>query len=231
MTTLREKAWLSFEEFTLESKGDGFPNFYVVKKVVGSDCTSIRGSGYSCISSQLKLFRNVSYYLIRIYGPSFLLVITSFVGFWIPPCGYPARVALVVSPLLSLIVQQTQISSEINVSYVVGIHVWMIFCTFFVFMSLIEYALTIVYCHIVDERKSLANGTTFALSSSRITHLVKEGLIRVYGDVDFKKNPLDRNKVDYCARIIFPIIFLLFIIIYVCIYLIPWVARKHYYDL
>jgi hypothetical protein len=233
VTTGRDRAFLSFEDFSLDSREEGFPNFYVVKKVSGAECMSIRGSGYSCISSQLKLFRNVSYYIIRIYGPSFLLVITSFVGFWIPPCGYPARVALVVSPLLSLIVQQTQINSEINVSYVVSVHLWMIFSIFFVFMSLIEYALTIVYCHVVEEKKALLAQDQFpcSMDSSRLTHWIKETLIRVYGDVDFKKNPLDRNKVDYCARILFPIVYLIFIVIYVCVYLIPWAAKKHYYDL
>lgn len=223
------------EDFSLDSREDGFPNFYVVKKVTGMECTSIRGSGYSCISSQLKLFRNVSYYIIRIYGPSFLLVITSFVGFWIPPCGYPARVALVVSPLLSLVVQQTQVNSEINVSYVVAIHWWIIFSIFFVFMSLVEYALTIVHCHVIDENKTLASQNPIAFScatqSSRMSHWVKRTLVQVYGDVDFKKNPLDRNKVDYFSRIAFPVVYMIFILLYVCIFLIPWAVSKHFHDL
>ena len=229
MTTSRDKAFLSFEDFALDSREEGFPNFYVVKKVSGAECTSIRGSGYSCISSHLRLFRNVSYYIIRIYGPSFLLVITSFAGFWIPPCGYPARVALVVSPLLSLIVQQTQISSEINVSYVVALHIWMIFCIFFVFMSLVEYALAIVYCHVIEERKeAVARPFTCAV---QVSHWIHAALRRVYGDVDFHKNPMDRNKVDYCSRIAFPFLFSLFVILYICIFLVPWAVKKHYYDL
>lgn len=221
-------------QFTLSSQKK-FPNFYVVKEITGGDCSSIRGHGYSCIASQLKLFRNVSYYIIRIYGPSLLLVVTAFVGFWIPPCGYPARVALIVTPLLSLITQQTQINSEINVSYVVALHIWMIFCTFFVFMALIEYALAIVYCHVVDEKKDLQSqdpiGFSYAYASTRISNWIKRILIKIYGEVDFKKNPLDRNKVDYCARIIFPLLYLIFIVIYILVFLVPWIAAKYHYEL
>lgn len=65
--------------------------------------------------------------------------------------------ALIVTPLLSLITQQTQINAEINVSYVVALHIWMMFSIFFVFMSLIEYALCIVYCHVVDEKKAVSS--------------------------------------------------------------------------
>lgn len=185
------------------------------------------------IKKPLNILLNVlSYYIIRIYGPSFLLVITAFVGFWIPPCGYPARVALIVTPLLSLITQQTQINSEINVSYVVALHIWMIFSIAFVFAALVEYALTIVYCHVVDEKKEAKARDPitfqFTTGSTRVAHWIKRALIRIYGDIDWMKNPLDRNKVDYCARIIFPIVYLVFVFIYMCIFLFPWLASRFY---
>ena len=92
----------------------------------------------------------------------------SFVGFWIPISAYPARVALVIAfifisqsyslqiscnicldyqvitALLALITQQYQ-SSQVNVSYVIALHVWMIICIAFVFFALIEYAIAITY--------------------------------------------------------------------------------------
>ena len=131
------------------------PNFFVINKKTDK-CQSLRGKDYSCISAHMKLFRNVSYYVTRIYAPSFLLVLVAFVGFWIPPCGYPARVAVIVTPLLSLITQQAQINGEVNVSYIVAIHIWMIMSIIFVFMSLIEYTATIIYVHVVDEKKTVS---------------------------------------------------------------------------
>ncbi|KAI1296501.1 Glycine receptor subunit alpha-2 [Halotydeus destructor] len=130
MTTPSSKASLVWESFGLNPKR-WFPNFHVINSKV-ADCESVRGPSYSCIKGQIKLFRNVSYYMIRIYGPSFLMVITSFVGFWVPPCGYPGRIALALTPLLTLVTQENQVNSEVNVSYVVALHIWMIFSLFFV---------------------------------------------------------------------------------------------------
>ncbi|RWS09755.1 Glycine receptor subunit alphaZ1-like protein [Dinothrombium tinctorium] len=120
-------------------------------------CLSIRGPDFSCLRGRIQFFRRLSYYVIRIYAPSFLLVITAFCGFWVPVLGYPARIALIVTPLLTLVTQQTQINNEINVHYVVALHIWMMFCTFFVFMCLIEYALAIVYCHHIEEKKEVTS--------------------------------------------------------------------------
>lgn len=65
------------------------------------------------------------------------------------------KVALIVTPLLSLVTQESQITSEINVSYIVALHIWMMSCTFFVFMGLLEYVLAIAYCHQVEEEKDV----------------------------------------------------------------------------
>jgi hypothetical protein len=50
----------------------------------------------------------------------------------------------VITALLALITQQHQ-SSEVNVSYVIAMNVWMIICITFVFFGLIEYAIAIAY--------------------------------------------------------------------------------------
>ena len=47
---------------------------------------------FKCLTVQLKLVRRVSYYMIRIYAPTFLTTISSFLGFWIPVMAWPARV-------------------------------------------------------------------------------------------------------------------------------------------
>jgi hypothetical protein len=163
------------------------------------------------------------------------LVITSFVGFWIPPAGYPARVLLSVTPLLALITQQITINSEVKVSYVVAIHLWMIMCEFFVFMVLIEYAAAIIHVHVIDEKKSLETrdpiAFQFSYNSSKLSHWIKTMLSRVYGEVDYKKNPMDRNKVDYVCRILVPLLYFVFIIIYILVFLVPWASSKYYYDL
>lgn len=49
------------------------------------------------------------------------------------------------------------------------------------------------------------------------SHWIKQFLEKLYGHVDWSRAPLDRNKVDYCARVAFPLLFVLFIIIYVVV--------------
>lgn len=76
----------------------------------------------------------------RKYVPSFIIVSTSFIGFWIPSHSYPARVTLIVTSLLSLITQQVQ-TVHIYASYIISIHIWNNICTTFVFLGLIEFVI------------------------------------------------------------------------------------------
>lgn len=48
----------------------------------------------SCLVGTIKLVRRLAFYIIRQYCLSFLCVITSFGGFWIPVLGWPARVSV-----------------------------------------------------------------------------------------------------------------------------------------
>lgn len=93
---------------------------------------------------------NSGHFVVKKYIPSFLIVVMSFVGFWIPTNAYPARVALVITSLLALITQQLQSSAEISASYVVALNLWMIICITFVFLALIEFAFAIAWA---DDKK------------------------------------------------------------------------------
>ena len=60
---------------------------------------------YSCLSVDLVFKRQFSYYLITIYVPGCMLVIVSWVNFWLDPKAVPARVALGVTTLLTMSTQ------------------------------------------------------------------------------------------------------------------------------
>jgi len=88
------------------------------------------------------LQRDIGYFLIHVYIPSILIVILSWVSFWINVDASSARVTIALLTLLTM----TMISGEVRtnlprVSYIKAIDVWMIVCLLFVFMSLIEYAI------------------------------------------------------------------------------------------
>ena len=57
------------------------------------DCENSRGPEYSCLRASFAMRRRLGYYVINIYGPSILIVVITFIGFWMPIQGLPARVS------------------------------------------------------------------------------------------------------------------------------------------
>ncbi|XP_015790733.1 glutamate-gated chloride channel isoform X1 [Tetranychus urticae] len=106
-------------------------------------CTSRTNTGeYSCIVVRLTFKREFSYYLIQIYFPCVMLVIVSWVSFWLDPNAIPARVSLGVTTLLTMATQISGINASLPpVSYIKAIDVWTESCLTFVFGALLEFAL------------------------------------------------------------------------------------------
>ena len=92
--------------------------------------------------------------------PTCLIVIMSWISFWIKPEAVPARVTLGVTSLLTLSTQHANSQKSLPpVSYIKAIDVFMSGCTVFVFLSLIEYALVnIVMGDIADIEKKKSMG-------------------------------------------------------------------------
>ena len=104
--------------------------------------TCLNSGEYSCLSVDLVFKRQFSYYLITIYVPGCMLVIVSWVNFWLDPKAVPARVALGVTTLLTMSTQTASINSALPpVAYTKAIDVWQGVCVGFVFSALMEYAL------------------------------------------------------------------------------------------
>ncbi len=82
---------------------------------------------YSCLSVDLVFKRQFSYYLITIYVPGCMLVVVSWVSFWLDPHAVPARVALGVTTLLTMSTQTASINSALPpVAYTKAIDVWQV---------------------------------------------------------------------------------------------------------
>eukprot|EP00093_Oithona_nana_P005230 05230.XXX_28095_35047_1 [CDS] Oithona nana genome sequencing. len=121
---------LSLPRFSIENYASSYCN---VKTNTGE---------YSCLSVDLIFKRQFSYYLITIYVPGSMLVIVSWVSFWLDPHAVPARVALGVTTLLTMSTQTGSINSALPpVAYTKAIDVWQGVCVTFVFSALLEYAL------------------------------------------------------------------------------------------
>lgn len=105
-------------------------------------CTSKTNTGaYSCVQVDMLFKREFSYYLILIYVPCSMLVIVSWVSFWIDPNSAAARVLLGIIALMTMSRQMASISASLPpVSYTKAVDVWTGACLMFVFSSLIEFS-------------------------------------------------------------------------------------------
>ena len=101
---------------------------------------SVVGS-FPCLEIRFILRRDIGYFVIQVYIPSILVVILSWVSFWLNVDSSPARVSLgLVTVLTTTTMSAGARASLPRVSYVKAVDMWMIVCLFFVFASLIEYA-------------------------------------------------------------------------------------------
>ncbi|XP_003400811.1 glutamate-gated chloride channel isoform X4 [Bombus affinis] len=116
---------------------------FTLEKFYTDYCNSKTNTGeYSCLKVDLLFKREFSYYLIQIYIPCCMLVIVSWVSFWLDQSAVPARVSLGVTTLLTMATQTSGINASLPpVSYTKAIDIWTGVCLTFVFGALLEFAL------------------------------------------------------------------------------------------
>ncbi|CAL8345049.1 unnamed protein product [Boreogadus saida] len=124
------------------SEGLTLPQFIMSDEKELGYCTKHYNTGkFTCIEVKFHLERQMGYYLIQMYIPSLLIVILSWVSFWINMDAAPARVALGITTVLTMTTQSSGSRASLpKVSYVKAIDIWMAVCLLFVFAALLEYA-------------------------------------------------------------------------------------------
>ncbi|XP_069469140.1 glycine receptor subunit alpha-4 isoform X2 [Ambystoma mexicanum] len=118
------------------------PQFILKTEMDLGYCTKHYNTGmFTCIEVKFHLERQMGYYLIQMYIPSLLIVILSWVSFWINMDAAPARVGLGITTVLTMTTQSSGSRASLpKVSYVKAIDIWMAVCLLFVFAALLEYA-------------------------------------------------------------------------------------------
>ena len=109
-------------------------------------CDSLLPGAYPCLSVKFVLKRDIGFYMIQLYIPSVLIVILSWVAFWISIDAIPARVTIGLLTVLTMTTQSTGARTALpRVSYIKAIDVWMSVCLLFEFASLLEFAVVNVF--------------------------------------------------------------------------------------
>ncbi|XP_061454330.1 glycine receptor subunit alpha-4-like [Rhineura floridana] len=134
--------WVKEQEAVQVADGLTLPQFILRDEEDLGYCTKSYNTGkFTCIEVKFHLERQMGYYLIQMYIPSLLIVILSWVSFWIHMDAAPARVGLGITTVLTMTTQSAGSRASLpKVSYVKAIDIWMAVCLLFVFAALLEYA-------------------------------------------------------------------------------------------
>ncbi|KAH7699000.1 Protein LGC-41 a, partial [Aphelenchoides avenae] len=93
---------------------------------------------FSCLEGIIHLRRSIGYHVVQSFIPTGLIVMISWVSFWIDRRAVPARVTLSFTTLLSLSTLGNGLRFGLpQVSYAKSIDLWFGACMFFVFASLL----------------------------------------------------------------------------------------------
>jgi len=158
--------------------------------------------------------RRLGYYMMAAYFPSIITVILSWVAFWIDPHAVPARICIGFLTVLTAITQSAGIRNSLpRVSYIKAVDIWMVTCLVYVAAALVEYAI----CHAVlisytgfiticrQKKKSTDNGTEKPSESNENQEKA---------EYETSKTSFQARRIDEIARVVFPLSFVLFNLVY-----------------
>ncbi|XP_043233376.1 gamma-aminobutyric acid receptor subunit beta-like [Amphibalanus amphitrite] len=117
------------------------PQFTIVGYETNDRKEKLATGIYQRLSLSFLLQRNIGYFVFQTYLPSILIVMLSWVSFWINHEATSARVALGITTVLTMTTISTGVRSSLpRISYVKAIDIYLVMCFVFVFAALLEYA-------------------------------------------------------------------------------------------
>lgn len=184
------------------------PQFYFYKPLETKGCFSDKSfnTKFSCLEAKLFFRRSLGFYMSQVFIPSMMIVILSWISFWIHVDAVPARVSLGVICVLTMTTQSSGIRSSLPVvSYIKAIDIWMAVGLLFVFAALLEYAYINVQTR--KHRKQAKDNERDEKSLQIVEPQTK---------TDF----MDRaRRVDRLSRVVFPLCYAVFNLVFWIFYL------------
>ncbi|KAK6172619.1 hypothetical protein SNE40_016237 [Patella caerulea] len=206
------------------------PQFEVVRNESGLCAKSHpRLGNHSCLEAKFHLERNIGYYIIQMYIPSILIVVISWISFWLTVTSVAGRISLGVLTVLTMTTQSSGVNASLpRVSYTKAIDIWMSTCLLFVFGALIEFAVVNVLSR--NKEATETNSTTEQIGTKLENGpFMNETMVMIGGGVRFaeeEKKAIKRisglqwaQLMDNISRFLFPFIFISFNIVYWTYYL------------
>jgi len=118
-----------------------FPDF-TLTDTTHHNCTETYSIGtFPCLHLNFVLARDVGYYVMAVFIPSIVLVVISWIQFWLDPSAVTARVLIGLFCSFTLVGQMTGVRATLpKVSYLTSLDIWLTMCLLFTFSSLLQMA-------------------------------------------------------------------------------------------
>lgn len=100
--------------------------------------------GFSSATAKFTFKRRSNYFILQVYLPCICIVAVTWASFWITPKAVPARTAICVTTILTLITMLGIVNANMpRVSYIKALDQYLFVSFLFVLMSLLEYILVL----------------------------------------------------------------------------------------
>ncbi|GAB6032353.1 hypothetical protein CHUAL_010994 [Chamberlinius hualienensis] len=187
---------LQLSQFSLENY---LPGYCDAKTATGT---------YGCIKAKFLFKRSYSNYQIQVYIPISMLVILSWLTFWIDREVIIARVLMALMTLLTMATQVAHLNTSVpSVNYTKALDIWTGVCLTFSFFAICE---LIVVHHLNKRRK--AGKTLDVNSEDDKTNDFKS--TKTQSCFNIWRSISTPDGLDIVVRVVYPILFILFNIIY-----------------
>uniref|UniRef100_G1S3B5 Glycine receptor alpha 1 n=1 Tax=Nomascus leucogenys TaxID=61853 RepID=G1S3B5_NOMLE len=190
-------------------------------------CTKHYNTGkFTCIEARFHLERQMGYYLIQMYIPSLLIVILSWISFWINMDAAPARVGLGITTVLTMTTQSSGSRASLpKVSLIAqdSLIIWVSVCLLLVYRNTCDFCTLILYPEtLLKLLISLKRFWAETMGFSKYT-IMSSGSnpppAPSKSPEEMRKLFIQRaKKIDKISRIGFPMAFLIFNMFYWIIY-------------
>uniref|UniRef100_A0A3B4A2R9 Gamma-aminobutyric acid (GABA) A receptor, alpha 5 n=1 Tax=Periophthalmus magnuspinnatus TaxID=409849 RepID=A0A3B4A2R9_9GOBI len=208
--------------------GSRLNQYHLLGQTAGTEDIHTSRGRYTVMMAHFYLKRKIGYFVIQTYMPCFMTVILSQVSFWLNRESVPARTVFGVTTVLTMTTLSISARNSLpKVAYATAMDWFIAVCYAFVFSALIEFA-TVNYftkrswkpnnvCSAgVNYTPNLTKDVSIATISNMTSVPLRGSESRM---IDPKKTYNSVSKIDKMSRIVFPVLFGTFNLVYWATYL------------
>eukprot|EP00795_Rhopilema_esculentum_P004694 gene4694-20986_t len=193
--------------------------FNIVKFTANATIKSTdRDGNYDYLQLHFRFYRYLAFYFLRDFFPCILIVILSWMTFWIDYQSTPARVAMGITTVLTIVTMTNNIRNNSPPAGLFrSIDYYLLMCNLFVFAALAEYALVGHYAIQSNGKRSKGKpkNDIKLYDFTGLGNMIEKEEPREKKKEDFPEEKKERDgrknhRIDKLSRILFPTMFVIF---------------------